>query len=124
MNIRALILFAAALLMQVGQGIALVGDSDRTDGHEIDCTLGCCAGMDDCRCAEAPGSDHLPQTPAPFPVSGRELVPQPVMMVETEASPMARSARVLDETSFRPVAPRSDADPAVSLTVLHCAFLI
>lgn len=124
MNFRAIMLLAAALLMQVGQGLELNGASNQAEEHETACAYGCCAGMEVCPCAEAPASDPTPQTPMPLPVSGRDLVPQPLMTVETSSDPTALSARNVDDARFHPVAPPVITVAAVPLTVLHCAFLI
>ena len=124
MNLRAIMLLAAALLMQVGQGVALDGESNQAGGHKTACAYGCCAALEVCPCAEDPTSDPTPQTPVPLPVSGRELVPQPLMTVETSSEPTALSARNADDACFHPVAPRMVVVAAVPLTVLHCAFLI
>jgi hypothetical protein len=124
MNFRAIMLLAAALLMQLGQGLALGGASDRAEGHPVACAYGCCAALEVCPCAEAPASDPKPQTPMPLPVSGREQAPQPVMTVATAPDFIALSARNADDACFHPVAPRMIAVSAVPLTVLHCAFLI
>ncbi len=127
MNLRAITLLAAALLMQVGHGLALGGASDQAGGHPAACAYGCCAGMEACPCAEAPASDPTPQTPLPLPVSGRELVPQTVVTlvtVVTSSDLTALSARLSDEAMFHPAASRMIAVAAVPLTVLYCAFLI
>ncbi len=124
MNIRAIMLLTAALLMQMGQGFALGGASDRAEGHSAACDYGCCAELEVCPCAAAPVSDPTPQTPVPLPVSGREQVPQPVMTEAAASDFMALSTRASDDVMFHPAAPRMIAESAVPLTVLHCAFLI
>jgi hypothetical protein len=110
--------------MQLGQGLALAGGPAKAEGHQMSCGMGCCAWMKECLCIEAPDSMPAPPTPAPLPVSGRELVPQPVMTVVTASDLTALSTRAADEARFHSVAPRMIAVAAVPLTVLHCAFLI
>jgi hypothetical protein len=124
MNFRALSLLAAVLLIQLGQGLMLAEGPEKSEGHAASCGMECCAWMKECLCVETPGSTSAPQTPAPAPPSGRDLVPQPVMAVDTSSDPTNLSARNSDDARSHPVAPRMIAVAAVRLTVLHCAFLI
>ena len=128
MNLRALMLLAAVLLMQAGQGLALTGRGAGPDsGHDAMCAIGCCgtlAGGDTCCCVEAPASAPESQPASPLPVSGRERAPQPVMTLVATLEVPSPAAHASDGARFHRAAPCSIAAPAVPLTVLHCAFLI
>ncbi len=127
MKLRALILLAAVLLMQAGQGLEFMGGKVRASADTGPCRMSCCdrlTAAQGCCCFQAPASAPTSQTSTPLPVSGRERAPQPVMTVVAMCDLPSLSGRPSDGAKFHPVAPRSIAGSAIELTVLHCSFLI
>jgi hypothetical protein len=123
MSIRAILLFCIMLLVQAGQGMSF-GLAEHSVSHDKSCAYGCCAESDACCCLEAPESAPAPHVPASLPASGRDRAPSPVMILIPTAALPQRHVRAPDVFLFRPSVPRLFVDASVSLTVLHCAFLI
>lgn len=125
MNFRALLLLAAFLLMQAGSAWAVTPRCDPTEAALPPCKLRCCEedmGASGCCCAENPPAAPVPATPAPPPPHGREVVPQ---VAWTTAVALPRlPAPASDEAKIYPYSAMVSQMPTVSLTVLHCAFLI
>lgn len=127
MNLRALILFAAVLLMQAGQGVALIGGTIRAEAATEPCHMSCCDGLtvaQGCCCMERPASAPAPATPAPPPAPGRDLVPvipwTAVVSANVSLLPVSSAA----DSGFHFGAAHTSRAKPVSLAVLHCTFLL
>lgn len=128
MNLRAIFLLITALQLQVGQGMALMGRDASSVPPEMEaCHLSCCAGLtveQGCCCLERRQSLPEPATPAPPPIQGKDLVP---LIAWTTLAVVDVSAPVDAMFGVRAVhadLTRALRPQAVSLAVLHCAFLI
>jgi hypothetical protein len=126
MNLRALILLLAALLLQVGQGMGFVETKHRQPLAAEPCRLSCCEGLTadrGCCCFEKPAEVPQPAIPSFPPTEGRSLLPVIcwTAIVFGDTPPLTKSlsnSRCLHLDAAQASRPRP-----VSLAVLHCSFL-
>ena len=142
MILRALPLFFAFLLMQVGGVMAVsacAGNGPRHDDTLVDasamtCATGCCVVNERealapvehaCACLKSVPAEGAPPATSSIPVSsGRDLVPQLswVPMATLELQLLVPSVVCQSWEDAKPADMRPSTK--VALQVLHCAFLI